>query len=166
MPQYQRSSQEVDEDLLISGTRIKLHSLRRDVELEGRTGVIIKGGLDDDGDPLYVIQLDGERALRHVPERFVSRIRQGQQGPQMPPPSQRQQQQKTATGGLKVITSIEHLENCIANATVVMIGIFASWCAPRVKFHPVFEEAARGAPEITMATVNMRVQLSPGCTLL
>lgn len=143
-----------DHGMLRTGARIQLHSLARDLHLQGKFGVIKGCSLDDDGELIYHVQLDGDSREYHVPERYTREVRQ----PQLPRQPMHDTKRSVASpqgksGATKAITSNKQLDDHIEKNYVVIVGMFATWCRPCVQFMPTFDDAAKGAPELTMVTV-------------
>ncbi|KAL3906008.1 MAG: hypothetical protein SGPRY_010706 [Prymnesium sp.] len=145
-----------DRGMLHTGARIQLHSLPRDLDLQGKFGIIKWCRLDDDGELIYRVQLDGDSREYHVPESYTREVRQ----PQLPRQPMQDAKRSVASpqgksGATKAITSNKQLDDHIEKDNVVIVGMFASWCRPCVQFMPTFDDAAKGAPELTMVTVDV-----------
>ena len=56
---------------------------------------------------------------------------------------------------MKLITTFEELKNVVANTPIVVIDIFAEWCAPCQEMMPVVEELSGENPDVPFYKVDI-----------
>ena len=128
-----------ESDILKNGTRVRLHSLRRQTQYNDALGTIADCRLDN-GDIAYSITLDRDGHAVTAPSRHVSAVASPakQREPQRPPPSNI----KPAIA-CRALASQNELEDLLGTQASTIVGIFSQRCPPCRQLQPVFLAEAK-----------------------